>query len=145
MKNPKIFYKCEECGNLIYLMEGESKEIICCSQKMNLLLPRIDGIEEQQHIPIFKLEENKLTIKIGKVAHPMALEHYISWIAISQGNKTQLVSLENIFVPTASFFVDDGEIKIYSYCNIHGLWAYTLNNFDFNETVCSPEFTGGCI
>jgi superoxide reductase len=117
------FYKCNVCGNVFSVLEDSGVNPVCCGQPMELLKANtVDGAAEK-HVPIIERNGNKITVKVGSVPHPMLPEHHIVWIAIEQGNKSQIAKLEVGSAPEAEFLVDgDEEITAYEYCNIHGLW-----------------------
>ena len=73
-------------------------------------------------MPFVTREEGKIDVVVGEVEHPMIAAHYITWIAAVQGDAVQFVHLHPEEAPKASFFVNEGPVTVYEYCNLHGLW-----------------------
>lgn len=121
----KIFYKCEICGNMVGLMENGGVTPVCCGKPMALLEPNTVDASEEKHVPVAVLEGNTLHVQVGDVVHPMVPEHFIQWIMVTQGPKTQRIELTPQDEPKAVFTVDadQGPILVYEYCNLHGLWV----------------------
>lgn len=144
MKNTRKFLRCEICGNIVGLIHDGGGVLTCCNQAMNLLTENTVDATVEKHIPVATLKNNTICVEVGTVAHPMTNEHYIEWIAIAQGNTTQRVSLRPNDAPTAKFMAGKGDITIYAYCNLHGLWATDQIKEGDENTVCSAEFSEGC-
>lgn len=115
------FYKCKKCGNIIEVIEGEAKRIACCGEEMQKLNANDTDGAQEKHVPVYKVENDKIIVSVGEVAHPMEQDHYISFIAIVSGNKITRVNLLPKEDPIATFEYQKGAI-IYEYCNKHGLW-----------------------
>ncbi len=121
----KIF-KCPVCGNVVYLLDEKSSNLICCGKNMILLKENeIDGIAEK-HVPVYEIKDNNISITVGSVKHVMEEDHYIEFI--------MYVCKENVFIkylkpfdePKAIFpYLGNG--VIYEYCNKHGLWKKNMN------------------
>jgi len=126
MSATKAFYRCSICGNLVGLINNGGGELVCCGQPMVLLQANTSDGATEKHVPVAVREGGKVHVTVGSVAHPMTEAHYIQWICVVQGNRTQRVSLEPGQAPEADFAVDDGPMTIYEYCNLHGLWKAEL-------------------
>jgi len=126
MKYPRTFLKCNECGNIVGLVEDGNKEILCCGQPMVELKANTTDAAQEKHVPAVVREGNTITVTVGSVPHPMTEEHHISWILVAQENKTQRVKLNPTGEPTATFTIEDGDATVYEYCNLHGLWAVDI-------------------
>ncbi len=122
MSANKAFYRCSICGNLVGLINNGGGELVCCGQPMVLLQPNTSDGAVEKHVPVAIREGGILHVTVGSVAHPMLDTHYIQWICIVQGNKTQRVALMPGDQPTADFAVAPGPVTVYEYCNLHGLW-----------------------
>lgn len=119
----KVFYRCKKCGNLVGLIEDGKVPMICCGEPMEKLVPNTTDGAHEKHVPAFELNGSELHVQVGSVPHPMTEEHYIMWIMVTQGNKTQRVELTPQDEPKADFHVEaDKPFAIYEYCNLHGLW-----------------------
>ncbi|MDL2248912.1 desulfoferrodoxin [Tyzzerella sp. OttesenSCG-928-J15] len=124
MKNERMFLKCEKCGNIVGMVHDAGVTPVCCGQEMTLLKANTVDAAQEKHVPVGQLEGNKLTVKVGDVAHPMLEEHHIAWVAVAQGSHTQRIALNHTGAPEAVFCVEPSTpVTIYAYCNLHGLWA----------------------
>lgn len=124
MKEVK-FYRCPICGNVIELIDGDSKRITCCGKNMELLVANMVDASVEKHVPVYKKEGEKIVVKVGDVIHPMEEKHYIMWIALVSDNKVTRVDLLPNEAPEAVFdYVEKAEV--YAYCNLHGLWKTTI-------------------
>lgn len=123
------FYKCQLCGQIIGMVKETGVPIICCGQEMEEIIPHIDekGLSEK-HIPVYKIKNKKIVVRIGSIPHPMTNEHYIEWVALVTNKGNQKKSLKPGDAPEVRFVLDDGEIveEIYAYCNLHSLWKIKL-------------------
>ena len=117
-------YKCKHCGNIIAVVKASGVPISCCGEKMTEIVPGTADAAVEKHVPVVEIKDGKVIVTVGEVAHPMAPEHYIEWLAIStdQGNQRKILKLGD--KPMACFALCDGENSdaAYAYCNIHGLW-----------------------
>lgn len=124
MKEVK-FYRCPICGNVIELIDGDSKRITCCGKNMELLTANTVDASIEKHVPVYRKDGEKLVVSVGDITHPMIDEHYIMWIALVENNKVTRVNLLPNDAPEAVFtYVENAEV--YAYCNLHGLWKTTI-------------------
>ena len=124
MKEVK-FYRCPICGNVIELIDGDSKRITCCGKNMELLVANTVDASVEKHVPVYEVNGNEIIVKVGDVIHPMEEKHYIMWIALVSDNKVTRVDLLPNEAPEAVFdYVEKAEV--YAYCNLHGLWKTTI-------------------
>lgn len=126
MQSTRDFYRCSICGNLVGMINNGGGELVCCGQPMILLKANSTDAATEKHVPVATRTGSNLHVAVGSVAHPMTEAHYIQWICIAQGNRTQRVSLEPGQEPEADFVIGDGPLIIYEYCNLHGLWKAEL-------------------
>ena len=91
---------------------------------MTELIPGTTDAAIEKHIPVYKVKDNKVTVEIGSVEHPMLEEHYIEWVSIQTKFGNQRKTLNPGDKPEVCFALCDGdEVEaVYAYCNIHGLW-----------------------
>ena len=122
------FYKCKHCGNIIAVVKASGAPISCCGEKMTEIVPGTTDAAVEKHVPVVEIKDGKVLVTVGEVAHPMAPEHYIEWIAISTDQGNQRKILEPGDKPMACFALCDGENfeAAYAYCNLHGLWKKDL-------------------
>jgi superoxide reductase len=119
------YYLCEICGNLVELVEEGGGELVCCGQPMKKLEAKETDEGREKHLPVIERSGQELVVRVGSIAHPMESGHYIKWIVIHYANKYQMIRLTPGSLPEATFVVDEDvkELKVYSYCNVHGLWV----------------------
>ncbi|MCL2774965.1 MAG: desulfoferrodoxin [Oscillospiraceae bacterium] len=126
MKIERKFYRCKHCGNLVGLVENAGVSIICCGEPMDELKPNTADAAKEKHVPVMSRDGGKLKVTVGSVPHPMTEEHHIGWIAVAEENRTSRVQLPVNGLPEIEFCVGDGDVTVYAYCNLHGLWAADL-------------------
>lgn len=114
-------YKCPICDNIIELIEGDIKHIICCGQKMEEMKVNTSDGPVEKHVPISEQIDNEIIVKVGEITHPMEEDHYIMWVAEVTKNKTIRVKLKPQDNPEVKFPYIKGA-TLYAYCNKHGLW-----------------------
>ena len=118
------FYVCSHCGNIIAKVKDVGVPVMCCGQKMTEIIPGTTEASHEKHIPVYQVEGNIVTVRVGAVDHPMAPEHFIEWVSLQtkQGNQRKLLSAGQ--EPVVRFALCEGdEVEaVYAYCNLHGLW-----------------------
>ena len=115
---------CKRCGNQVEVINDSGVSMVCCGEKMHELDSKaFDGAKEK-HVPEYKVNQNLVEVVVSSVLHPMEEKHYITWIAVETNKGIQRKWLKPNDEPKATFALDDGEeeVKVYSYCNLHGLW-----------------------
>lgn len=118
-------YKCELCGNIVELVHGGPGALVCCNEKMVLLNANTVDAAQEKHVPVIEIGDDKISVKIGSVAHPMLEEHYIEWIELLADGKVYRQNLQPGDNPEATFPVIAKQVTAREYCNLHGLWAAT--------------------
>lgn len=121
MKENVNFYRCPICGNVIELIEGDINHMMCCGQKMELMVANTQDAAVEKHVPVYEKVEDEIVVKVGEVEHPMEKDHYIMWVAQVNDNQVsrvtlypeQGISVRFKYIPNST---------IYAYCNKHGLW-----------------------
>lgn len=118
------FYKCLHCGNIVEMVLDKGAIPSCCGESMKELIPNSVDASNEKHVPVIIEGDNKVTVKIGEVLHPMSEEHYIEWILIHTDRTIQRKYLRPNSESVAEFALLDDEIVLsaYAYCNLHGLW-----------------------
>ncbi|MBS1363834.1 MAG: desulfoferrodoxin [Bacilli bacterium] len=119
------FYYCKHCKNIITFVKEVNPNIVCCNEKMVELVPGSVDAAHEKHIPVVDINENKVTVCIGSVEHPMQVEHYIEWIILETTKGVYRKNLNPGEKPEATFVLEEGEkiVSTYEYCNLHGLWV----------------------
>ena len=118
------FYICSHCGNIIAKVKDVGVPVMCCGQKMTEIIPGTTEASHEKHIPVYQVEGNIVTVRVGAVDHPMTAEHFIEWVSLQtkQGNQRKVLTPGQ--EPVVRFALCEGdEVEaVYAYCNLHGLW-----------------------
>ena len=121
------FYICEHCGNIMAAVKESGVPVKCCGQNMTEIIPGTVEASAEKHIPVWKVEGNKVVVNVGSIDHPMQPEHYIEWIYVETEQGGQRKALKPGDAPCAEFHLgDDKAVAVYAYCNLHGLWMTKL-------------------
>lgn len=119
-------YYCKHCKRICYTYPVNST-LVCCDDEMTLLQPKTLDQGNEKHLPVVEfLSDEKLFVKVGSVEHPMLPEHWIQWILVSQGDTYQIKTFKPGEKPEATFCLKKGPLKVYEFCNLHGLWMTEL-------------------
>ena len=119
------FYKCNHCGNVIEKVVDSKVPVVCCGEKMQELIPNTVDASGEKHVPVVtRLDDCRIKVEVGSVAHPMTPEHYIDWVCLETEDGFQLKKLNQGMAPHISFSITKGDdIKaVYAFCNLHSLW-----------------------
>ena len=118
------FYICEHCGNIIAKVKDSGVPVMCCGEKMKEIIPGTTEASAEKHIPVYQVEGNLVTVKVGSAAHPMLPEHYIEWVSLQTKQCNQRKVLHPGDKPEVCFALCEGdEVEaVYAYCNLHSLW-----------------------
>jgi len=115
-------YKCDVCGNIVEVVHAGGGELVCCGQPMKLLQENTTDAAQEKHVPVIEKSGNKVTVKVGSVAHPMVEEHYIEFIEVIADGKVYRKFLKPGEAPEATFEITANKLIAREYCNLHGLW-----------------------
>ena len=120
------FYKCNHCGNVVEKVVDSKVPVVCCGEKMQELVPNTVDASNEKHVPVVtRLDDCRIKVEVGSVAHPMTPEHHISFIYVETENGGIRVNLKD--KPEAvSCVCHDKPVAVYEYCNLHGLWKTEL-------------------
>lgn len=118
------FYVCDHCKKIIAVVKESGVPVMCCGRKMAEIVPGTVDASLEKHVPVYTVEGNTVTVKVGAVTHPMAEEHYIEWVALKTAQGNQRKALKPGDAPEVCFALCDGDKveAVYAYCNLHGLW-----------------------
>lgn len=118
------FLRCNKCGNMVAVVKESGVPVMCCGEAMKEIMAGEVEASTEKHIPVYKVEGNKVFVTVGEVEHPMQEEHYIEWISIQTKFGNQRKVLEPGQKPEVCFSICEGdEVEVvYAYCNLHGLW-----------------------
>ena len=119
------FLICEHCGNIVAAVKESEVPVVCCGEKMKVIVPGSVEASREKHIPEFVVEGNKVIVTVGSVEHPMVPEHYIEWVSIQTKQGNQRKQLTPGSEPKVCFSLCEGDSveAVYAYCNLHGLWV----------------------
>ncbi len=117
-------YKCPVCGNVIEKLYDSSVPVVCCGKPMEELKAGVTDAAMEKHVPVCEVKDGRLTVKVGSVEHPMTKEHYIAFIIAKAGETVMRRELTPEDKPEAEFCLNGyhGNVEVYEYCNLHGLW-----------------------
>ena len=116
--------RCEGCGKMVLELKGSKCPTKCCGEPMVELVPNTTDGAHEKHVPVIEKDGNKVTVKVGSVAHPMLAAHYIEFIILKTNKTVHLANLTPENEPCAEFVLAEGEevVAAYEYCNLHGFW-----------------------
>lgn len=115
-------YKCAICGNIVEILHDGEGELVCCGSPMMLMKENSVDASQEKHVPVVEISGDTVKVKVGSVPHPMEDAHYIEWIEIIFGAKSQRIFLKPGDAPEAAFPKPEIEFSVRAYCNLHGLW-----------------------
>lgn len=115
-------YRCNVCGNIVEVLHTGADSLVCCGQKMELLIENSVDAAKEKHVPVIEKSKDGVIVRIGEVPHPMEEEHFIEWIEIIDDGKIERQYLKPGDKPEAKFGISSGSIIARAYCNLHGLW-----------------------
>ena len=119
-----MFYKCAKCGQIVGVITDACEEMTCAGEPMECLKANSVDASQEKHIPEVTRNGDELIVKVGSVPHPMMQEHSIEWVYVNTVNGGQRQELRPGQEPQAVFCVKyDEPVKVYAYCNLHGLWV----------------------
>ena len=103
----------------------EVKEMYPLTAKMSELVANSTDAAVEKHVPVVSVSGNAVHVEVGSVAHPMTDEHLIAFACLVTEKGYQIAELTSADKPEADFAIAEGDraIKVYEYCNLHGLWV----------------------
>ena len=118
------FYICNHCGNIVTKLKDSGVDIVCCGEKMCKLTAGLTDASHEKHVPVYKVDGNKVFVTVGAVEHPMTEEHFIEWVYLQTKNGSQINYLKPFDKPQTCFNICDNDKveAVYAYCNLHSLW-----------------------
>lgn len=116
-------YKCDICGNIVEVLQGDVGELVCCGQPMQLMTENTQDAAQEKHVPVIEKTADGYTVTVGSVAHPMEEKHYIQWIELLADSRVHRQFLQPGQESKAHFQVQANQVSAREYCNIHGHWA----------------------
>ena len=117
------FYICPHCGNIITKINDSKVGVVCCGSEMEEMIPGTSDGAHEKHVPVYTVEGNLVTVKVGEVEHPMDEDHYIAVIELIADGQVHKQYLNPGDKPEATFKIPEAtDLKAREFCTIHGLW-----------------------
>ena len=122
------FYRCSHCGNIAVKPLDAGVPLVCCGQKMDLLEANSQDAATEKHVPKVDVADGAVHVEVGEVLHPMTDAHLIAFVCLVTEKGYQIAPLSADGEPVVDFAVAEGDapLKVYEYCNLHGLWVKEL-------------------
>jgi len=119
------FFVCAHCGNVATKPFDSGIPLLCCGEKMEELSANSVDAAVEKHVPVVTQEGARVLVEVGSVPHPMTPEHLIGFICLVSNKGYQIARLTADDEPKAEFALLEGDeiVKVYEYCNLHGLWV----------------------
>lgn len=125
--NPRKFFICEHCGNIVGMIHDSGVPMVCCGEKMKKLDANTVDASFEKHVPVVEISGDEVRVNVGAAEHPMAQEHFIQWVYLQTENGGQRKKLTPGSKPEARFILaDDKPLAAFAYCNLHSLWLTEL-------------------
>lgn len=122
MTKPNQIYLCEQCGNMVEVIEAGQGQLVCCEVPMKRMSENSGDAAQEKHIPLVTREGKSLHVKVGSVIHPMTPEHLIEWVEMFQEDRCIRVFLKPGLTPELRIPAAEAPATVRAFCNLHGLW-----------------------
>ena len=123
------FYVCKDCDFEVQVIrKGDHEhEHKLFSEELKYLKPNSKEAAVEKHVPEVIVNGDTIEVIVGSVVHPMTEEHNIEWVYVETEKGGQMKHFKATDEPKAVFkIVDDKALRVYAYCNLHGLWVKDL-------------------
>ncbi len=133
MTNKLDIFKCNVCGNIVEVVISGGGELVCCSQKMEHLVPKQHEETAEKHVPVLEQNGEEKIVRVGSMPHPMTEEHHIQFIeVISKDHKwVKRKYLSAGEEPEMKFKCKcEHKFSAIENCNLHGLWGNDFKEED---------------
>ena len=119
------FFKGKHCGNVIVKLVDGRIPVMCCGEKMSELVPNTTDGASEKHVPVVEVNGNSVKVTVGDVIHPMTEAHLINFVVLETNKGMYVHHFTHTDQPITTFKLSDDEVvvKVYEYCNLHGLWS----------------------
>lgn len=117
--------KCMKCGKIVEIIKEGCPVVECCGEEMKEVVANSVDAANEKHVPFTQIDGDQVEVRIGEVPHPMEEKHYIEWIAAEYSDSFVKYYLKPGEDAECAFDYEKG-MKIYAYCNLHGLWMKEL-------------------
>ena len=123
MKSSHKFFRCENCGNMVGLINDKGVPLMCCGDEMVELAANSTGASTEKHLPSVTISGDSVSVQVGSALHPMEEDHQITFVFLETERGGQRKTLSVGAEPKLKFALcDDKPIAVFAYCNQHGLW-----------------------
>lgn len=122
MAQIKGIYRCNVCGNIVFVLHSGGGTMVCCNQNMELLQAKSSDQGMEKHVPVIESTATGFLVKIGEIPHPMEDTHYIEWIELIADGNSYFHHLNPGDAPQHEFCLTASQVSAREYCNLHGLW-----------------------
>ena len=118
------FYECEICGNVMVKLVDGGVTPSCCGTEMQTMQVKSGDSGKEKHTPIVLVNDERVTVSVGEIAHPMEEDHFIGFAVLENGRGFDVKELKTNGYPVAQFLLNEDEEvgHVYAWCNKHGLW-----------------------
>lgn len=90
---------------------------------MEALVPNVTDASGEKHLPVVRVEGDRVCVDVGRVEHPMAEEHWIDWVWLQTDKGGHRKVIRPGDPPQVTFaLAEERPLAAYAYCNLHGLW-----------------------
>ena len=114
-------YKCEVCWNIVEIINNWAWTLVCCGKEMKLMQELKWNEWLEKHVPVVEKTDKWIKVKVWSMPHPMQDAHYIQRIEVLSWSKSYKKFLKPTDLPEAEFPIDDENVLVRAYCNIHWL------------------------
>ena len=121
-------YECEACGNVMVKLVDGGVIPECCGNPMTKMEVKSGDAGKEKHTPNVLVNDNRVTVTIGEVAHPMEEDHFIGFAVLENGRGFDVKELKTNGYPVAQFLLNEDETveRVVAWCNQHGVWEAAL-------------------
>ena len=123
MAESKGIYRCNVCGNIVFVANDGGGTLSCCNEDMELLKANSTDAAQEKHVPVIEKTDTGYKVTVGSVPHPMEDKHYIQWIEHIADGVSYWKFLKPGDAPEAEFCIQAESVTAREYCNLHGLWT----------------------
>jgi len=123
------FYVCKDCDFEVQVIKkgDHEHEHKLFSEELKYLKPNSKEAAVEKHVPEVSVDGDTINVAVGSVIHPMTEEHHIEWVYVETEKGGQMKHFKVTDEPKAVFKIaDDKALRVYAYCNLHGLWVKEL-------------------
>ena len=122
------FYICPETQTVVEVVAGQPAPLTIDGKPMEELVPNSTDAAVEKNMPVLSVENGVLKVSVGEVEHPTIEKHWIPFVAVKAGDLVLRRSINATEKPVAEFPLGSykGEVEVYAWCNLHGIWKATI-------------------